>query len=172
MEDLFGRDAWYALKESNHLGTWRKYGQKALRAVERSIFDTVEIYDDQWLADISKRLSRGMEQVKQADAIDEVVGVLAGTMLEVSFLQVGHMPRLKGRDGSRALRKGKWKMNAFRSVVYLQTQEQRDNQFRAAQRRAVGFNEQFDLEAEYRKSKSTLSYRDWCVKRKVGEGVA
>jgi hypothetical protein len=165
LEDLFGRDAWYALKESNHLPTWRKYGQKTLRAVERAIRDTVEICDDQWLSDVTERLARGLEEVKLADSIEDVVGVLAGTMVEVSFLQIGHMPRRKGGDGSPALRKGEWKLDGFRSVVYLQTPEQKNNQFRAAQRKVIGFNEQFDLEAEYRKSKSKLSYKDWCAKR-------
>jgi hypothetical protein len=107
IENLFGRDAWYALKESNHLGTWRKYAEKTLKAVELSIKDSVEIYDSDWMEEVSSCLHEGMAQLKLADAIDDVVGVLAGTMLEMSFLQLGHMPRRKGRLGPYPLRKGR-----------------------------------------------------------------
>lgn len=72
LEDLFGSDAWYALKESNHLGTWRKYAERTFRAVELSIKDSVEIYDEEWMKDVSLCLQQGIEQLKLADSIDEV----------------------------------------------------------------------------------------------------
>jgi hypothetical protein len=99
IEDLFGSDAWYALKESNHLGTWRKYAERTLRAVEIAVKDTVEVYDEEWLSELCECLARGIEAVRTADAIDDVVGVMAGTLIEVSFLQIGLMPRRKGRGG-------------------------------------------------------------------------
>jgi hypothetical protein len=172
VEDLFGRDAWYALKESNHLPTWRKYAGKVLRAVELSIRDTVEIYDDEWLEQVTVRLRQGSEQVAQADAIDEVIGVVAGTMIEVSFLQIGSMPRRKGKSGPFLLRRGEWRFNGFRSVAYLQTKAQEDDVFLAAQRRKLGFEKELDLQAEHRASRSKLSYAEWCRQKKGTKGAA
>jgi hypothetical protein len=172
LEDLFGSDAWYALKESNHLGTWRKYAQKTLRAVGLSITDTVQIHDDKWLAEVTSRLERGIEQVKVADSIDEVIGAVAGTMIEVSFLQIGFMPRRQGKPGPYPLRRGEWRFDAYRSVAYLQTKAQREAVFFAEQQRRIGFDKQLDLRAEYRNSKSTLSYSQWCSKRKGRDGAA
>lgn len=168
LEDLFGSDAWYALKESNHLGTWRKYADKTLRAVELSITDSVEIYDEAWLGEVSSRLQEGKEQLRLADSIDEVVGVLAGTMIEMSFIQLGHMPRRKGQPGTYPLRKGEWRLNGFRSVVYVQTKAQKEDRFLSLQRQKIGFDEQFDLMAEYRRSKSQLAYSDWCRQKEKG----
>jgi hypothetical protein len=169
LEDIFGCDAWYALKESNHLGTWRKYAKRTLRAVELSIKDSVEIYDDEWMEEISSRLHKGIDQLKLANAIDEVVGVLAGTMIEVSFIQLGHMPQRKGKQGPYPLRKGEWRLSGFRSVAYFQTRAQKEDRFLSAQGRSIGIDEQFDLMAEYRRSKSNLAYSEWCVQREKGE---
>jgi len=165
LENLFGRDAWYALKESNHLGTWRKYGERTLKALELSIKDSVEIYDEEWMEEVSSCLSEGLEQLKVANAIDDVVGVLAATMVEMSFLQLGHMPRRKGKSGPYPLRKGEWRLNGFRSVAYLQTKGQKEDRFLSLQRRKIGFDEQFDLMAEYRRSRSKLAYSEWCAQR-------
>lgn len=124
-----------------------------------SIKDSVEIYDDEWMGEISSCLRQGIEQLKLANTIDEIVGVLAGTMIEVSFIQIGHMPR----------RKGKWQLNGFRSVAYLQTKLQKEDRFLSVQRRKIGFDEQFDLMAEYRRSRSKLAYSEWCAQREKGK---
>lgn len=165
LEDLFGSDAWYALKESNHLGTWRKYAEKTFKAVELTIRDSVQIYDDEWMLDVTSCLSRGKDQLKLATSIDDIVGVVAGTMIEMSFLQIGHMPRRKGKPGPYALRPGEWRFDGFRSVAYLQTKTQKEDRFLSLQRRELGFDEQFDLMSEYRRSKSKLAYSEWCAHR-------
>jgi len=172
IEDLFGRDAWYALKESNHLGTWRKYAERTFKAVELSIEDTVEVYDPEWMEAVSSCLTKGMEQLKLVDAIDDVVGVVAGTMVEMSFLQIGYMPRRKGKSGPFPLRKGEWRFNAFRSVAYFQTRSQKENRFVSVQRAKIGFDAQFDLMAEYRRSKSELEYPEWCAVKNKSKGAA
>jgi hypothetical protein len=134
MEDLFGSEAWYALKESNHLGTWRKYARRTLRAVEVAVKDTVQVYDEEWLREVCECLERGNKAIGTAATIDDVVGVIAGTLVEVSFLQIGFMPRRKGRARKYPVRKGEWKFDGFRSVAYLQTNEQREAQSGASNR--------------------------------------
>jgi hypothetical protein len=47
----------------------------------------------------------------------------------------------------------------------VQTPAQREALFLSKQRREIGFDAQFDLEAEYRRSKSKLPYSAWCAQR-------
>jgi len=169
IEGLFGSDAWYALKETNNIPTWRRYAQKVLRAVRLAITDTVEICDREWLEQVRARLDRGIEEIGREKAIDEIIGVLAATMIEVSFLQIGVLPHCSDKI-STPLRQGAWKLNGHRSVVYLQTKEQKEAQFRFKQRKQIGFEVQLDLQAKFHQAKSKLSYSEWCAQQVDGEG--
>lgn len=162
IEDTFGRDAWYALKESNHIPTWRKYAEKVLKAVKLSIHDTVEICDDDWLKEIDREIDKGLESIRRCREIDEIVADMAATLLRISFLQVGLVPRRKGKPGPFRLRKGQWNLSAFRSAVYLQTKEQKERAFWSAQQRRIGFDKQTALYSEWRSSGRGLSYVEWC----------
>ena len=162
MEDVFGAEAWYALKESNHIPTWRKYAEKLLKSIEFSIKDTVEIYDQEWMQEIEDCIHYGLSSLKTSNAIDEIIAVLAGVLANISFLQIGHMPRRKGTREKPSFRKGNWKFNGFRSVVYLQTPEQKENLFLHNQYSKIGFQKQQDLRGQHHRSKSKLPYSEWC----------
>ncbi len=88
IEELFGNEAWYALKESNHIPTWRKYGVKTLQAVSVAIEATVDVFDDQWRQEIDNQLGDGIEKIKKGNDIDEIVATLAGTLIRVTFTQI------------------------------------------------------------------------------------
>jgi hypothetical protein len=165
IEELFGDDAWRALKDSNRVLTWRKYAEKILKAVELSVADSVEVCDPELLKEISDCLQRGLKHLKLEKDIDDIVGVIAGTMTEMSFLQLGSMPRRKGTSGPYRLQKGKWQRNGHRSVVYVQTKAQKENSFLARQELEIGSDAQLKLKVEYRGSKSELQYPEWCAQR-------
>ena len=167
-EDLFGSEAWYALKESNHLLIWRKYAIKTLKAIKTSIDETIEIADNDWRKQVDLEIDGGIDRVKKDGSIDEIIATLAGTLIRISFMQIGNMPRRKGSRKVGSLRKEIWKLNAFRTVIYLQTREQKERLFWSNQQRNIGFENQIDLRTEYRRSRSNLSYSEWCEERKVG----
>ncbi len=54
IENLFGKKAWYALKESNSVPTWKKYAEKTLKAIRVSIHQTVKHCDNEWLCEIDE----------------------------------------------------------------------------------------------------------------------
>ncbi|MCF8720736.1 hypothetical protein [Nitrospina gracilis] len=162
IENLFGSDAWYALKESNHLKTWRKYAEKTLKAIELSIKDTVEIYDEEWMQEIEKNIQRGIEGIKLRKSIDEIIAVLCGTLINISFLQIGQIPGKKGSSHKYPLKKGKWRLNSYRQVIYLQTKAQKEDLFMDNQRSEIGSERQMQLLNEYYLSKSKLKYSEWC----------
>jgi len=162
IENLLGRDAWYALKESESISTWKKYLGKALKALRVSIHETVQICDDDWRSEVDCQIDEGLEDLSQSKSIDELISCLAATLLNVSFLQTGLLPRRKGSLNSVSLRKEKWKHDIYRQVVYLQTPKQRESLFLSKQQKMIGVQPQMELFREYRRSGSKLPYSEWC----------
>ncbi|WP_444939956.1 hypothetical protein ACJJI3_12685 [Microbulbifer sp. ZKSA004] len=65
LEDLFGKEAWYDLKESNELSIWKKYGIKTLGAIKISIFDTVKYRGEEWVSEIEELIEQGSQNIKE-----------------------------------------------------------------------------------------------------------
>lgn len=164
IEDLFGAKAWYALKESNSVPTWRKYTEKTLKAVQVSIHQTVKHFDKEWLIEVDEAIENGINQAKRCKEIDDLIAVLAGTLINVSFLQIGYMPRRKGSNRNITLRKNLWELSHHRNVVYLQSPDQRERCFWGKQQRKLGAEEQRNVHQEYKASNSNLPYSEWCEK--------
>ncbi|WP_020483875.1 hypothetical protein [Methylomonas sp. MK1] len=123
---------------------------------------SVEIYDREWIEEIIKAGNDGINSVKRAGSIDEIISVLAATLIEISFIQVGFMPNRRGEREKVTLKKENWKLNIYRSAIYIQTDEQKDRLFISKQGRKIGFDEQFELLRKYKRSKSKLTYIEWC----------
>lgn len=166
IEELFGNDAWYALKESNHFPTWRKYAIKTLQAVRVAISTSVDVCDDKWREEINQLLADGITEIKKEQNIDEIIATLAGTLVRISFTQIGLMPNRKGTPKSVTLHKDVWRLNSFRSVIYTQTREQKERLFWREQQSEIGFNAQLDIHTEYRQSQSSAPYSEWCKNTK------
>lgn len=162
IEELFGRKAWYELKESNYVPTWRKHIINTLKAVKISIHDTVKYCDNDWIKEIEQIVERGIELAKQGKSIDELISILAGCMTAISFMQIGLMPHRKGLDKKIALRKGNWNLSKYRTVVYLQTDEQKESLYMNKQQKKIGYEKQMELRREYFMSGSKMTYPEWC----------
>ena len=165
IEDLFGSKAWYDLKESNHLPTWKKYADKTLDAIVIAIKDSVAFYDDDWLAQIESEVKRGHESIRLAKSIDDVIGCMSGALIQISFRQIGEMPKRTGSRKKVQLRKGQWNLGAYRSVYYLQSKEQKESLFRDRLIRELGLDKHQELAWEYRKSGSSLPFSEWYERR-------
>jgi hypothetical protein len=163
IEDLFGKEAWYALKESNSIPDWKKYCSNTLKALRLSIQESVQHFDPEWIKEIDQEVARGLESIKRNSTIEDVIASLAGALINISFLQVGFMPRRKGQDVKITLRKENWDLSLYRSVIYLQSPDQLERKFWSEQQREMGFQNQIDLHYEYKASKSELPYSEWCA---------
>jgi hypothetical protein len=163
-EQLFGESAWYELKETTSLAAWKKHTLKALRAIRISIRATVHVCDEPWLDEVHENLSRGEERTKESKDIDELLSCLTATLLRQVFLQLGTLPDRRG-SAAAPLDKAHWRLDAQRSVQYVQSHAQRENVFLWEQRRLIGFEAQLDLQAAYRRSKSELAFSAWCQQR-------
>jgi len=164
IEDVLGRKAWLELKETTSTKTWRRYALKLIDAVELSINTTVLIRDEEWALEVKSNLEHGRELVRIAASPEDSIAALSATLLKQVFLQLGHAPSRKMVE-SVPLKAANWCFTGFRSVQYVQTQDQREALFHANQRRAIGFEAQLNLQAEYRQSNSPLAYSVWCTER-------
>jgi hypothetical protein len=166
IENVLGSDAWYALKESNHLPTWKKQLIKVIDAIHVSIQASIEVYDQDWIEEINQVVETGIKEIKMSEDIEESISSLAATFINISFIQVGLMPRRKGKS-KVSLRKENWELNIYRSVIYIQSFQQKEELFWDKQQDEIGFREQLELKDAHRISKSKLPYSEWCIKMSV-----
>lgn len=166
IEDLLGNRAWLELKETTSTTTWRRYVVKILDAIELSIETTVLVKDEDWWQEVRANLGHGRELAQVAMTPEDAIAALSGTLLRQVFLQLGSAPSRKTATAV-PLKPKNWDFSGFRSVQYVQSPKQKEDLFLSRQRRAIGFEAQFDLQAEYRQSASKLSYSAWCAARGV-----
>jgi len=125
-ERIWGKDTYLDLKHCSDLKVWKRYCERTLRATELAASDTVLIADDTWHKELAEIIEHGLEGVKTAKGFDDLFQNFAATYAEISFHQLGFMPSL--RLTSRAqLCKGNWQLDAFRSVQYVQSAEQKES---------------------------------------------
>ena len=165
IEDIFGTQAWYDLKETSSVVTWRSYAIKLMNAIEISIDESIEIRDEAWIRQIKENLQRGRNQVKAVKDIDEIVSSLSATLLRQVFLQIGHLP-IRKTHNLVSLKRENWRFNSYRSVLYLQTPQQVETLFWSNQQKELGFDKQMDLFREYKLSKSKIPFSKWCNQQK------
>lgn len=165
IESVLGSDAWYALKESNHLPTWKRYLTRVMGALHISILATVEVHDDDWLIHVNETFKKGKSDMKSSKDIELAIAAFSATLVKISFLQVGLIPQRKGFRGSVPLTHKNWRLRNFRTVMYVQSAEQKEALFWSTQQKNLGIPAQRLLWDEFRKSKSQLPYSAWCAQK-------
>ena len=164
IEDLLGNRSWLELKETTSTATWRRYVLKLLDAIELSIDTTVLIRDEEWSQQIRSNLDYGRELTRIAETPEDTIAALSATLLRQVFLQLGSSTSRKTAKAV-PLKSQNWDFSGFRSVQYVQSPKQKEDLFLFKQRRAIGFEAQLDLQAEFRQSRSKLPYSAWCAAR-------
>ena len=133
-ERVWGKDTYLHLKHCSDLKVWKRYCERTLRATELAASDTVLIADEDWHKELSQIIEHGVGRVKTSTKFDELFQSFAATYAEISFHQFGFMPSVYPATRSQ-LRKGNWRLDAFRSVQYVQTAEQKDSLKRRKKKR-------------------------------------
>ena len=133
-ERIWGKGTYLELKHCSDLKVWKRYCERTLRATELAASDTVLIVDEDWQNELSEIIEHGIDGVTSASGFDELFQYFAATYAEVSFHQFGFMPSVDLAARSQ-LRRGNWRLDAFRSVQYIQTPEQKESQARRKKKR-------------------------------------
>jgi len=92
-ENIFGRKAWYELKHSTGVATWKKYCARILSAIEVSAQATVQIVDDAWFEQLSAEVEHGKVMLKLSKDFEQLFAKLSTSLGTIGFLQLGLVPR-------------------------------------------------------------------------------
>lgn len=124
VENLFGRRAWLEVKQSTSVQVWKKYSKRILSAISTSARVTVEIADSEWHDELDSIINLGTVRLEHAKDTEAVFSALAGTLGLVSFHQLGRAPSNALRSQVTLRHPSNWKFNQYRSVQYVQNNEQ------------------------------------------------
>lgn len=133
LEDLFGRECFAKLKESATLAEWKAECRRLLKALEVAVRVNVPIADAEWHDEIRSVLRLGRSHVASAKTVGELFCAVGATLTRVAFLQLGAIPNRPTAD-SVSLAERHWRLDAFRSVQYVQTEKQRESLHRSRKR--------------------------------------
>lgn len=137
LERIWGKDTYADLKHCSDLKVWKKYLQRTLEAIKLAISDTVKVADPEWREGATGILDMGSKRLHDSTEFDDLFQVFAATLTELSFHQIGLCP-VRNLSNRATLRKGDWNLSAYRSVQYVQSEEQKERlQRRNEQRRAA-----------------------------------
>ena len=114
--------------------------QDARPAIKLSVDATVTVVDSDWRTVIIQILNEGRNALPKHKRIDELFASFSATLVELVFLQLGHLPSnatLVSNSSTREvpiklqrtvpLKPEYWTLRRFRSVQYVQTHQQHDN---------------------------------------------
>jgi len=125
-ENLFGISAWYDIKHSTDLKKWKSYSKKALSALEISAQATVQVVDNNWEKEFYSIIEFGRKRIDSSKYFEQLLSNLAASFGELSFLQLGMLPRRKGIKKVTLRHPSDWKLDRYRSVQYVQSAKQRE----------------------------------------------
>jgi hypothetical protein len=151
-EQIFGNKAWLDLKECTSIATWRKYTIKLLCATRLAIEETTQVRDDDWFTEICEHIQYGLQIARSAKFIEELISGLSATLIRVVFLQIGMIPNRR-QDRKVTLARDNWRLDAFRTVQYVQSNTQLERLFWNKQQKALGVEKHEFLVAEIRRLK-------------------
>jgi len=123
LEEIFGKDAWYELKECTSLSKWKKHLSKLLAAIRISIHETVRLADAEWFEEADALIERSNSAIKGAKSADELFSTLSAYLKRIVFHQIGFRP-MRITMKKVTLAKDYWRLDLYRSVQYVQTLEQ------------------------------------------------
>lgn len=127
VERLFGNAAFMKIKMGGSMSNWRGMGIRILDAVALSVTSTVQIADEDWFKEVSHAIQHGKEGVRTAQTIDQLQSHLLATLAELVFIQLGNFPR-HPLHKTTPLAAEWWTLDGFRTVQYVQSPLQKENQ--------------------------------------------
>jgi hypothetical protein len=135
IEKLFGRAAFMKIKMGGSMRDWRDASNKLLEAINLSVKSTVKIVDEDWLREFDNTISHGRDLLRIANTIDDLLSSLVETLAEIVFIQLGNFP-LHRTSYTTPLTPKLWTLTSFRTVQYVQTEDQKKAQRRLNEIRA------------------------------------
>lgn len=135
-ENIFGRKAWFDLKHSSDLKTWKNYCVRLLSAIEVSAKATIQVVDSQWLEELTGEVEHGKKMLLLSDSFEQLFANLSASLGSISFLQLGMIPTRLSQNNITLRHASNWKLDSYRSVQSVQNKEQQKNLHNKSRREA------------------------------------
>lgn len=126
-EQLLGKNTYDRLKETANLRDWKSETAKLLKAIEIAIMETVRIADQTWYDEVRDILELGRKEVAASKSVTALFSYLSAALTRLVFTQIGLLPSGGYRQRVVPLQPRHWKLDAIRSVQYVQNANQRRN---------------------------------------------
>ena len=126
LENILGRSTYRKLKDYAELSDWEDALEKLLNAILLSINTTILIADDDWLQDVEKIVVSGKESLRQSKNSADLFASFSATLTKIVFLQIGFIPDRYSSE-KVPLVPSNWKLDVFRSVQYIQSNNQKQS---------------------------------------------
>lgn len=166
IECAFGSEAWYALKETTSVKTWKTHFVKVLFSYKVAAKVTIQVADDDWRREFEANIDDAVRKIRQARDFDVALDLFCAALVRQGYLQLGLAPKRKASRRKTRLIASDWTLDNYRTVQYVQTEEQRHNLFRSRLQRDIGKRAGLEVEMRYRHSKSKLSFEEWYLANK------
>jgi hypothetical protein len=124
LEQILGKKSFGRVKDHAPLSVWKAEVARLVKALSVAIAATVEVADDEWRDEVAEILAQGLSLTKSARGADELFAGLSATLVRLSFLQLGFVPRGHRLVEQIPLASKNWNMNVVRSVQYVQSPAQ------------------------------------------------
>jgi hypothetical protein len=132
-ESLWGKGTYLELKHCSDISKWKKYSTRTLQASLVAIEETVQIKDEEWQETVNNIVSHGIDMIKLSKDFDDLFQSLSAAYMQLSFHQIGLMPT-RPSNVRPTLRKQDWKLDGYRTTIYMQTPDQKKTLERRTQR--------------------------------------
>lgn len=137
LEKTLGRRSFSRVKDYAALPTWKAEITRLLSALQLSVEATVVVVDEPWKDEARRILDHGRQGVARATSIDELLACLSASLTELSFHQLGLVPRGHAHVESVPLRPKNWNLALLRTVQYVQTPAQKELQSKGGRKRGA-----------------------------------
>jgi len=106
------------------LRKWKKYTARILSAIKVSAKAIIKITDNEWFEELADLIEQGKNRIESAKNTEQLFATLSASLAEISFFQIGKIPNNIRSQQTTLRHPSNWKLNTYRSVQYVQSQNQ------------------------------------------------
>ena len=126
IHQLYGGQDYTIIKSYNDPLSAKKYYLKIIKSIRFSIEETISITDNNHKEELLQTIDRFKTRIKSARTFEQLDQLMITFQSEIIFLLIGFLPNRR-RTNKVINSRGNWKLDNYRQIQYIQTNEQKKN---------------------------------------------
>lgn len=126
IHQLYGGQDYRIIKSYNDPLSAKKYYLKIIKSIRFSIEETISITDNNHKEELLQTIDRFKTRIKSARTFEQLDQLMITFQSEIIFRLIGFLPNRRRTDKVINSR-GNWKLDNYRQIQYIQTNEQKKN---------------------------------------------